>query len=385
MNRIYLLQPDGTLRGMQEAPYDSEALLQELLERYPDLLAGDQMGTTPRRWLLVSREHGVPDAEGAADRWSLDHLFIDHDSVPTLVEVKRSSDTRIRREVVGQMLDYAANAVVYWPVEQLRATYETRCRGAGLDPDAEIATLLQRTDQEDAVEDFWTNVKTNLQAGRIRLVFVADVIPPELRRIVEFLNAQMDPAEVLAVEVRQFLGDGVKTLVPTVIGRTAVAQQRKGMARRERVQWTEERFFAALREKKGEPIEGVARRIYDWVRPRVTLVDFGCGNDSGSIIPGLRLPDGSVANVFSLWTYGTVEMNFQGLKLRPGFASDDSRQELLQRLNAVPGVKIEDASLVKRPNIALDALVDPAALSAFLDVIDWALRQVQTPVASTAS
>ena len=28
---------------------------------------------------------------------------------PTLVEVKRSSDTRIRREVVGQMLDYAAN------------------------------------------------------------------------------------------------------------------------------------------------------------------------------------------------------------------------------------------------------------------------------------
>jgi hypothetical protein len=32
--------------------------------------------------------------------------------VPTLLEVKRSSDTRIRREVVGQMLDYAANGVV---------------------------------------------------------------------------------------------------------------------------------------------------------------------------------------------------------------------------------------------------------------------------------
>jgi hypothetical protein len=44
--------------------------------------------------------------------------------VPTLVEVKRSSDTRIRREVVGQMLDYAANAVVYWPLERLRATFE---------------------------------------------------------------------------------------------------------------------------------------------------------------------------------------------------------------------------------------------------------------------
>jgi hypothetical protein len=44
--------------------------------------------------------------------------------VPTLIEVKRQSDTRLRREVVGQMLDYAANAVVYWRIDQLRAEFE---------------------------------------------------------------------------------------------------------------------------------------------------------------------------------------------------------------------------------------------------------------------
>ena len=43
-------------------------------------------------------------------RWLVDRLFLDQDGVPTLVEVKRSSDTRIRREVVGQLLEYAANA-----------------------------------------------------------------------------------------------------------------------------------------------------------------------------------------------------------------------------------------------------------------------------------
>src|ERR1035437_9301651 len=97
---------------MTEAPFAKEDFLQELVEKYPDLLAGDQMDSTEsRRWLLVARELGVPDDEGAADRWSLDHLFLDQDGIPTLVEVKRSSDTRIRREVVGQMLDYAANAV----------------------------------------------------------------------------------------------------------------------------------------------------------------------------------------------------------------------------------------------------------------------------------
>ena len=62
--------------------------------------------------------------EDGAGRWSVGHLFLDQDSIPTIVEVKRSTDTRIRREVVGQMLAYAANAVVHWPVDRLRAEFE---------------------------------------------------------------------------------------------------------------------------------------------------------------------------------------------------------------------------------------------------------------------
>src|ERR1019366_3693477 len=80
----------------------------------------------------------------------------------------------------------------------------------------------------DPVEHFWEQVKTNLQARKRRLIFVADQIPSELRRIVEFLNSQMDPAEVLAVEVRQFVGGNLQTLVPQVIGQTAVAEQKRG-------------------------------------------------------------------------------------------------------------------------------------------------------------
>jgi hypothetical protein len=54
---IFLLQGGSNLVRMQEAPYDSEGLLQQLLAQYPDLLAGDQMDRAePRRWLLVCRE-----------------------------------------------------------------------------------------------------------------------------------------------------------------------------------------------------------------------------------------------------------------------------------------------------------------------------------------
>ena len=52
---------------------------------------------------------------------------------------------------------------------------------------------------------FWLDAKTNLQASRIRLIFVADEIPAELQRIVEFLNGQMDPAEVYAIAIPQYV------------------------------------------------------------------------------------------------------------------------------------------------------------------------------------
>lgn len=222
---IFLLSGE-TLVELREQPYDSEDLLQRWLAKYPDLLAGgDQLAGSPRRWLLVKREAGIPDREAGGSRWSLDHLFIDQEAVPTLVEVKRSDDTRIRREVVGQMLDYAANGVVYWPAERLRADFEARCAQQGKD-----AEEVFRDNLGDDLEPerFWDEVEQNLRSGRIRLVFVSDLIPPELRRVIEFLNERMSPTEVVGVEIKQYVGrDNLTTLVPRVVGQTEQARAQK--------------------------------------------------------------------------------------------------------------------------------------------------------------
>jgi hypothetical protein len=59
------------------------------------------------------------------------------------------------------------------------------------------------------------------------MVIVADQIPRELVRIVEFLNEQMDAA-VQAVELRWYSADnGAKTLVPRIIGATERAAGKK--------------------------------------------------------------------------------------------------------------------------------------------------------------
>ena len=156
---IFNIQDDGTLVEMNEKQFENEDIFQSLLEQYPNLLAGDQINSSdPRRWLLVRREMGVPDEALGSDRWSLDHLFLDQEAIPTLVEVKRSSDTRIRREVVGQMLDYAANAVAHWSIEQVIAEYEKQCDTDGVEPDQRLQEFLRDDRQPD---DFWSAVKTH--------------------------------------------------------------------------------------------------------------------------------------------------------------------------------------------------------------------------------
>ena len=51
---IFLIAGDDRLVELSSSTYDSEALLQRLLERYPNLLAGDQIdAVSPRRWLLI--------------------------------------------------------------------------------------------------------------------------------------------------------------------------------------------------------------------------------------------------------------------------------------------------------------------------------------------
>jgi len=376
MNRkIFHIQKDGLLVDMQERTYGTEADLQNLLARFPDLLAGDQIDPAkPRKLLLISSETGLPSEEGGTGRWAIDHLFLDQDAIPTIVEVKRSSDTRIRRGVVGQMLDYAANAVVYWPIETLQDEFRQQCRQRGVDPDRELANFLE---QEQDPDVFWQQAKTNLQAGKVRLLFVADEIPPELRRIVEFLNRQMDPAEVLAIEIKQYVGsDGqIRTLVPTVVGQTAEEQQRKSGSRTSR-QWDEASFFEATAQGRPAAEVGVTRRILAWAMERRLRVWWGKGLQTGSFVPVLELP-GASYQFLAVYSSGTVEIQFQYLLNRGLFAAEEKRQELRTRLNAISGVSIPANALARRPSIPLAILARGQATEEFLAVFDWFIQEAQ--------
>ena len=234
--RIYVMnETDGQqrLEPLMEELFDLEDTLQALLAKHPELIDGEQIRPgDPRRWILVRREQGIAATPGGGDWWSVDLLLIDQDATPTLVEVKRGSNPEIRRTVVGQMLEYAAHARHSWTADDIRRHFEETQTNQGRDANDTLREFLglEGDDEDEELDDgalgdradgFWDRVATNLAANRLRLLFVADEIPAPLAQVVEFLNEQMPNIEVMAVEIKQFNGSSIQTLVPRVIGRTA--------------------------------------------------------------------------------------------------------------------------------------------------------------------
>ncbi len=370
---IFLIKDDKLVK-MEEASYDSEALLQELLEKYPDLLAGDQIDQDePRQWLLISREMEI-SSEDSENRWSVDHLFLDQDGIPTLVEVKRSSDTRIRREVVGQMLDYAANAIIYWPIEKIQSKFEAHCQANETDPDQEIQNLIG---EEHDPEEFWQQVKTNLQAGKVRLVFVADIIPSELKRIVEFLNEQMDPAEVIAIEIKQFVGEGFKSMVPRVVGQTQQAQVKKGI--RKKKKWDEESFMKVLRQREDKYEAIVAKNILDWAKSKNLRLWWGEGIHNGSFYPMFDCKNNTywTVGVRTGFNNGYVELQFGNFKSYPQFQDEKNRLELLNMINTIEGVNLSEEVIEKYPSFQLHLLDKESEFKKFISALDWILKKFE--------
>lgn len=367
---------------MAETPYEKETILQQALAEHPDVIAGPTTtGGDAGRLLLVRREMGVPGTAEGPNVWSLDHLFIDGEGVPVIVEVKRSSDTRIRREVVGQMLDYAANGSKYWPVATLRQfATETAAPDGQDDP---VTRLWPEMD----VEEFWRKVQTNLDAGRVRLLFVADSLPAELVRIIEFLNEQMSPAEVLGVELRQYVGGEHVAYVPRVIGQTARAQDVKTPGGGGGQLWAEPTLLEVARERRSDAEVSLVERLLADVKTRGVKNSWGRGATAG--VSGWYRVGGDPAPVWNLnigadTPTGRAYLYFY-LAERAARVPDrvERAGESLARIPAMKP-KIDEARASgwkKYPSVYLpDVVADPASVEAIFDAIT-ALVDEPDPVA----
>lgn len=96
----------------------------------------------------------------------------------------------------------------------------------------------------------------------------------------------------------------------------------------------------------------------------------------GSFVPVIN-HKGRDHQLFAVYTYGSLEVYFYWYMFKAPFDDEAKRLDLLNRLNAIPGVKISSSAINKRPNIRLSIFKSPQSLKALLDIFDWVIHEIE--------
>jgi hypothetical protein len=180
-----------------------QAIVQETFER--------TLTAQAERAVVVAREVATP--EGGR----IDLVAVDQDGVITLCECKLDRNAGSRREVLGQVLEYAGS-LKGMQFGEFRRLLTDR-----------LGTDLVDAMRERAPEAFDTvaweeEVGRSLNRGDFRLVIAVDQLTDVLKQTVLYLNDRAS-FSLLVAEMRRVSHDGVEMLAPRIFGEEAA--QRK--------------------------------------------------------------------------------------------------------------------------------------------------------------
>ena len=283
----------------------------------------------------------------------------DQSAMPTFIECKRFRDTRARREVIGQMFEYAANGHYYWTREMLKSHAEETSRDHRTTLEAAFQEL--QADDELDVDSYFERLENNLREGQVRLVFFMEEAPTELKSVVDFLNKQMERSEALLVEARQYRHQGTTVVVPTLFGYTEEARLVKRsvtVTTAARKYWNYESFFNEAKHVLGDTGADKIERLYKTCDELSCTIRWGTGKTAGSFLVCHPLNDRYA--FLSIYTNGTLSISFPSLHKNEKLIAfgDAFRESLIERMDLV----ISDDHALKYPSFQKDSWLGKAEI-----------------------
>ena len=188
----------------------SEAAVQTLIEAHP--------GCLPIREIDPLFADPVPlCTEMSTGAGPIDNVMITASGLPVLVECKLWRNPQARREVVGQILDYAKE-LSRWTASDLQREVSRRTGRTG---NAVVELVREAGHPVDEI-GFTDAVTLNLRRGRFLLLIVGDGIREGVEAIAEYIQGQAGLQFTLGlVEMPIFaIPDGARLVAPRVLART---------------------------------------------------------------------------------------------------------------------------------------------------------------------
>jgi hypothetical protein len=183
--------------------FPDERTLHTLVEAQPGILP---LAGAPRLVIVGSE---VALGSGFADL-----VGMEPDGRPVVIEVKLRRNSEARRAVVAQALAYAAylHGLSRDDLEHGVLASHLARRGHQT-----LAGAVAEDDQAGEFDPaaFHEGLESHLAAGRVRLVFVIDDAPPELIRLVGYLEAMAEGLTIDLVTVALYRASDAEVLVPS--------------------------------------------------------------------------------------------------------------------------------------------------------------------------
>lgn len=206
MNTRRIITVDGTRSAVaEEAVFDSEQFLHQLIAAHPEVLPTDDLGLG--QLATIASEFDVGDG-------SIDMLAADATGRLAIIEFKRGTENPDVRKVVAQMLDYGSRL---WrlPYDELELRARSSQPGFSGLLAQHVGQTLQTTEDISLDEDaFVRGAQATLETGDFAFIYVGRRLDDRSRRIMQFL-AEGPRMTFFPVEVDFFrTSDGSSVLVP---------------------------------------------------------------------------------------------------------------------------------------------------------------------------
>jgi len=290
MTRILLME-GGQIRPVESTRFLLEARLHDYLEQFPELLPFEDVEDHPPRIKVIGREVGVPSG-------SIDLLLLDSSGRVTIVETKLARNPEVRREVIGQIVEYASY-LTQWSYDQLEREAVRYFAKTGKTV-ASLHEAIAELGEAVLREDFASQVEENLRRGRIRLVVAIDELVESLRSTVNFLNA-FSSFDIVVLQLRDFeLEPGRHVFMPSVFGYKPAPPPSRI--------WERERFLQQVAQKYPANHE-VMEKLIAFCESE-DAIRWGRGRRQGTF--GFSVPgrDGRTPDAFGATGAGKVFLDF---------------------------------------------------------------------------
>lgn len=187
-----------------------EDYIQALVHEHPSILPIAEVDPIFAGAVPVCRELQTPAG-------FVDNLLITPSGLPVLVECKLWRNAEARREVVGQILDYAKELARFTVSDLQREVSKATGRGPGA-----LLDIVRAADPKVDETQFSDNLTANLRRGRFLLLLVGDGIRERTEAIAEYLQVHAGLHFSLGlVELSIFdLPDGGRLVAPRVLAHT---------------------------------------------------------------------------------------------------------------------------------------------------------------------